>query len=58
MRLRSRYVAGLYLRYRRVWMKVPSGLGWAIKAIIGKVPKESLTRTLQTTRQALQADKR
>jgi len=34
---------------------VPTGLGWAIKPIIQKLPKESLTNTLENTRQALQA---
>jgi len=34
---------------------VPSGLGWAIKPIIQKLPRESLTNTLEATRQALQA---
>jgi len=34
MRLRSRYLAGLYLRYRRVWMKVPVGaFDWAIETL-------------------------
>lgn len=32
---------------------VPSGLGWAIKPIIQKLPKESLTNTLESTRRAL-----
>jgi len=51
---------GVYVECRAISLTrdLPSGLGWAIKAIIGKVPKESLTRTLQTTRQALQANKR
>jgi len=51
---------GVYVECRAISLTrdLPSGLGWAIKAIIGKVPKESLTRTLQTTRQALQASKR
>ena len=34
---------------------VPSGLGWAIKPIIKKLPKESLIHTLEATRQALRA---
>ncbi|HYA64149.1 MAG TPA: hypothetical protein VED66_13180 [Candidatus Sulfotelmatobacter sp.] len=34
---------------------VPSGLGWAIKPIIQKLPRESLTNTLEATRRALQA---
>ena len=34
---------------------VPFGLGWAIEPIIQKLPKESLIRTLEATRQALHA---
>ena len=34
---------------------VPFGLGWAIEPIIQKLPRESLIRTLETTRKALQA---
>jgi len=34
---------------------VPLGLGWAIKPIIQKLPKESLIHTLEATRQALHA---
>ena len=34
---------------------VPLGLGWMIEPIIQKLPKESLIRTLEATRQALQA---
>jgi len=37
---------------------VPSGLGWIIKPIIQKLPKESLTNTLEATRQALRATTR
>jgi hypothetical protein len=34
MRLRSRYLAGFYLRYRRVWMKVAVGaFDWAIETL-------------------------
>ena len=33
---------------------VPFGLGWAIEPIIQKLPKESLIKTLEATRQALQ----
>ena len=34
---------------------VPFGLGWAIEPIIQKLPKESLIKTLEATRQALHA---
>jgi hypothetical protein len=34
---------------------VPPGLGWIIQPIIQSVPKESLIKTLESTRQALQA---
>ncbi|MGC2477978.1 MAG: hypothetical protein WA485_26805 [Candidatus Sulfotelmatobacter sp.] len=37
---------------------VPFGLGWVIEPIIRKLPQESLTKTLEATRQALQAGKR
>jgi hypothetical protein len=37
---------------------VPSGLGWVIRPIIQKLPKESLTNTLEATRRALQAGTR
>jgi hypothetical protein len=37
---------------------VPFGLGWAIEPIIQKLPKESLTNTLEATRNALQAEAR
>ena len=33
---------------------VPFGLGWAIEPMIEKLPKESLIKTLEATRQALQ----
>ena len=48
---------GEYVECRAVSLTrdVPSGLGWAIKPIIQKLPKESLTNTLEATRQALQA---
>ena len=36
---------------------VPFGLGWAIEPIIQKLPRESLIKTLEDTRQALQAGK-
>ena len=35
---------------------VPLGLGWMIEPIIQKLPKESLIRTLEATRQALQLE--
>jgi hypothetical protein len=35
---------------------VPLGLGWMIEPIIQKLPKESLIRTLEATRQALNAE--
>ncbi len=34
---------------------VPFGLGWAIEPIIQKLPKESLIRTLEATREALKS---
>ncbi len=34
---------------------VPFGLGWAIEPLIQKLPKESLIKTLEATRQALHA---
>jgi hypothetical protein len=37
---------------------VPFGLGWAVEPIIQKLPKESLIKTLESTRQALRAKKR
>lgn len=37
---------------------VPFGLGWAIEPIIQKLPQESLTKTLEATRKALQGRKR
>ena len=48
---------GEYVECRAISLTrdVPSGLGWAIKPIIQKLPKESLTNTLEATRQALQA---
>ncbi|HEV3511351.1 MAG TPA: hypothetical protein VGS05_06580 [Candidatus Sulfotelmatobacter sp.] len=36
---------------------VPFGLGWAIEPIIQKLPQESLVKTLEATRKALQARK-
>ncbi|HEV2400886.1 MAG TPA: hypothetical protein VGS27_28390 [Candidatus Sulfotelmatobacter sp.] len=35
---------------------VPFGLGWAIEPIIEKLPKESLINTLESTREAFQAN--
>jgi hypothetical protein len=35
---------------------VPLGLGWMVEPIIQKLPKESLIRTLEATRQALDAE--
>jgi hypothetical protein len=48
---------GVYFECRAIspTRDVPSGLGWAIKPIIQKLPKDSLTNTLESTRQALQA---
>jgi hypothetical protein len=37
---------------------VPYGMGWMIEPIIQKLPKESLIKTLEATRQALQAKTR
>jgi len=37
---------------------VPFGLGWAIEPIIQKLPEESLVKTLEATRRALQARQR
>jgi hypothetical protein len=37
---------------------VPYGMGWMIEPIIQKLPKESLIKTLEATRQALQANTR
>jgi hypothetical protein len=47
--------AGVYLECRAISLTrdIPAGLGWAIKPIINKLPKESLTNTLVATRQAL-----
>jgi hypothetical protein len=48
---------GVYFECRAISLTrdVPSGLGWAIRPIIQKLPKESLTNTLENTRKALQA---
>ena len=47
--------AGVVVECRAISLTrdVPSGLGWAIKPIIKKLPKESLIHTLEATRQAL-----
>ena len=37
---------------------VPFGLGWAIEPIIQKLPEESLIKTLEATRRALQSQKK
>jgi hypothetical protein len=46
---------GVYLECRAISLtrEVPLGLGWIIEPIIQKLPKESLVRTLEATRQAL-----
>lgn len=48
---------GAYIECRAISLTrdVPFGLGWAIEPIIQKLPKESLTSTLEATRQALQS---
>jgi hypothetical protein len=48
---------GVYFECRAISLTrdVPSGLGWVIRPIIQKLPKESLTNTLENTRRALQA---
>ena len=47
--------AGVYLECRAISLtrNVPLGLGWIIEPIIQKLPKESLIKTLDSTRQAL-----
>jgi hypothetical protein len=51
---------GVYVECRAISLTrdVPSGLGWVIKPIIQKLPKESLINTLEATRRALQATRR
>lgn len=51
---------GVYVECRAISLTrdVPSGLGWAIKPIIQKLPKESLTNTLEATRRGLSAGAR
>jgi hypothetical protein len=48
---------GVYVECRAISLTrdVPSGLGWAIKPIIQKLPKQSLANTLESTRKALLA---
>ena len=52
--------AGVVIECRAISLTrdVPFGLGWAIEPIIQKLPKESLTNTLQATRQALHTSTR
>lgn len=49
---------GVYLECRAISLTrdVPLGLGWIIEPIIQKLPRESLIRTLECTRQALHAE--
>lgn len=51
---------GVYVECRAISLTrdVPSGLGWVIKPIIQKLPKESLINALDATRRALQATTR
>ena len=48
---------GVYVECRAISLTrdVPFGLGWAIDPIIQKLPRESLIKTLEATRNALQA---
>ncbi|HVO80525.1 MAG TPA: hypothetical protein VMT28_07330 [Terriglobales bacterium] len=48
---------GVYVECRAISLTrdVPFGLGWVIEPIIQKLPRESLIRTLEATRQALRA---
>lgn len=47
--------AGMWLECRAISLSrdIPKGLAWIIEPIIRKLPRESLIRTLQSTRQAL-----
>ena len=47
---------GVYLECRAISLTrdVPVGLGWVIEPIVKKLPKESLIRTLESTRRELQ----
>jgi len=51
---------GVYAECRAISLTrdVPFGLGWAIEPIIQKLPEESLIKTLEATRRALQARKK
>jgi hypothetical protein len=46
---------GVYMECRSISMSrdVPVGLGWALKPIVAKVPRESLRETLEATVKAL-----
>ena len=48
---------GVYVECRAISLTrdVPFGMGWMIEPIIQKLPKESLMRTLEATREALHA---
>ncbi len=52
--------SGVYLECRAISLTrdVPLGLGWIIEPIIQKLPRESLIRTLECTRQALASQSR
>jgi hypothetical protein len=52
--------SGVYAECRAISLTrdVPFGLGWAIEPIIQKLPEESLIKTLEATRRALQARKK
>ncbi|HZQ94871.1 MAG TPA: hypothetical protein VFA67_07670 [Candidatus Sulfotelmatobacter sp.] len=49
---------GTYVECRAISLTrdVPFGMGWMIEPVIQKLPRESLVRTLEATRQALHAD--
>ncbi len=51
--------AGVSVECRAISLSrdVPSGLGWIVHPIIGKLPRESLIHTLTATRQALSSRK-
>jgi len=51
---------GVYAECRAISLTrdVPFGLGWAIEPIIQKLPEESLIKTLEATRRALQPQKK
>lgn len=51
--------SGVYIECRAISLTrdVPFGLGWAIEPIIQKLPRESLIKTLEDTRKALQPAK-